>query len=69
MQEPAALMQVDPNANSVVEVKDDAQNGGFSQAESIIHYSKVVPKICLKFLIIFFTMHFTFCWCFVSVLL
>ncbi|XP_024029766.1 protein DEFECTIVE IN MERISTEM SILENCING 3 [Morus notabilis] len=40
MQEPAALMQVDPNANSVVEVKDDAQNGGFSQAESIIHYSK-----------------------------
>lgn len=44
MQEPASLMQVDPNATSIVVVKDDPQNGGFQQAESIIHYSKVVPK-------------------------
>lgn len=40
MQEPASLMQVDPNATSIVVVKDDPQNGGFQQAESIIHYSK-----------------------------
>lgn len=37
-------MQVDQKETSVV-VKDEMQNGGFSQAESIIYHSKVVNKI------------------------
>lgn len=37
-------MQVDQKETSLA-VKDEMQNGGLSQAESIIYYSKVVKKI------------------------
>ncbi|RXI08283.1 hypothetical protein DVH24_022427 [Malus domestica] len=39
VQDPAALMQVDKKETSVV-VQDEVKTGGFSQAESIIYYTK-----------------------------
>ncbi|XP_048427173.1 protein DEFECTIVE IN MERISTEM SILENCING 3-like isoform X2 [Pyrus x bretschneideri] len=39
VQDPAALMQVDKKEASVV-VQDEVKTGGFSQAESIIYYTK-----------------------------
>lgn len=43
-QDSSALMQVDQNEASLA-VKDEMQDEGFSQAESIICYSKVVKNI------------------------
>ena len=40
----STLMQVDQNETNVV-VKDEMQNGGSSQAETIIYHSKVVTII------------------------
>ncbi|KAM5557604.1 protein DEFECTIVE IN MERISTEM SILENCING 3 [Rosa sericea] len=39
IQDPSALVQVDKKETSVV-LKDETQNGGFAQAESIIFYTK-----------------------------
>lgn len=47
VQESSAMMQVDKNETSLV-VKDEMQNGGFAQAESIIFYTKVIQEIILE---------------------
>lgn len=51
-------MQVDQKDASVVG-KDEMQNEGFSQAESIIYHSKVVSKIYPS--VTYFTMHVYYC--------
>ncbi|KAF3432813.1 hypothetical protein FNV43_RR23915 [Rhamnella rubrinervis] len=43
VQDSSALMQVDQNEASLA-VKDEIQNEGFSQAESLFYFSKVVKK-------------------------